>query len=89
MKDLIKKFDFQGFKANFTFDQKNNHSSVIGGIITILIIFVFIVIFILFGHDFYYKLNPRSLSRLIDLGTYDKFKVNNSNFTIAFRLEDI
>lgn len=85
---LVKKADFQGYKVNFTFDTKDSHTSVIGGVLTLFMIIVFIVIFILFGQDFFYKLNPKVISALIDNGTYERFKAKNSNFTIAFRLEN-
>ena len=80
--------DVQGRSIELYFNNKSSYTSKIGGVFSLILLILFIVIFILFGQDFFYKLNPSVLAQQINPVQYDHFKINHKNFPLAFRLQD-
>ncbi len=80
--------DVQGKSIELYFKSKSSYTSKIGGFLTLILLIIFIAVFIIFGQDFFYKLNPSVLVQQINSKSYELFKVNNKNFPLAFRLRD-
>ena len=56
---FLKKLDINGYVPKFNFRSVKSRKSFLGAFITIIMIIIYINLFLHFGHDFFYKLNPK------------------------------
>jgi hypothetical protein len=83
----MKSLDFLGPEIKFRINQQENFKTVFGGMISILYYIFFFSFFMLFGVDFFYKINPKILSRVLkDKSDNKTINLSNENFFFAFRV---
>jgi len=84
---VIKRFDFLGPSMNFTIKEFPNFRSVLGGFFSLLIYFLYILFFVLFGKDMIFKLNPTVASETLFPNEKENYSIDNYTF-FAFRFEN-
>jgi hypothetical protein len=87
---MLKFLDFLGPNISLNINQSSNFKSSIGGLMTILISIVFLIVFFGFGNDIFYKRKPRvTFNRVInDRVPYHEFKDDNFLFTFYNQYTD-
>ena len=84
----MERLDFLGKSFSLRVLGEDRHKTIFGGIITIVSAIIFIILFILFGTNFYLRLNPLStVSNQLSNVTFN-YTLNKTNFFYAFRIED-
>jgi len=75
---ILKKIDMYGTKLGFNFKRKSTYNSIFGGISTILTFIIYILFFLLFSQDLYFKINPKVTSDTVYI---TENIINNYTFT--------
>lgn len=84
---IIKKVDLIGINIRFNFQGHYSIKSIFGGLLSILFMVITVSLFLGFGIDLYQRKNPKtSFNSIISKDV--EIKTSNSNFTLAYRLED-
>jgi hypothetical protein len=80
-------FDIFGVGYNFLIDGRDKQKTATGALMTIFYFLIVVGLFFGFGLDLYQRKNPKvSLNK--ETVPYSKYGMSNSNFTLAYRLED-
>ena len=87
MKSLLTRIDVYGTKFHFFTFNKYKFQTWIGGILTIIIYILTLLLIYIFGNNFFYRKNPSSTFSTIS-ENYEKIILSKEKVTIAFRLED-
>ena len=87
MKSFLTKIDVYGTKFHFFTFNKLKFQTCIGGLLTIIIYFLALLLIYIFGKNFFYRKNPSYTSSSIS-ENYEKISLTKEKVTIAFRLED-
>ena len=87
MKSFLTKIDVYGTKFHFFTFNKLKFQTSIGGLLTIIIYLMTIILIYIFGKDFFYRKNPVYTFSTIS-ENYEKISLTKEKVTIAFRLED-
>ena len=87
LSNLVKSIDLFGKNFNFRIKESKLVTSSIGGVLSLLLCAITIVIAFLFGKNFLFRLNPSILSQKIIGKEVIYTPINNYNFTIAFNME--
>ena len=87
-RNCIHNLDMFGNLFNFTINKKTKFTTNLGSIFSIITFLIIIITCIIFGSDFYNRINPRVLMQTAIPETVTKVKVSNKNFTISWRIED-
>lgn len=85
---MLRSIDFLGSQCKLYINSQQKFETLFGGAVTFVLVAVMSILFGLFGRDFYFRINP---SCLTEVGNYDDYPihyVDNSNFTLAFGIED-
>lgn len=77
MKELIKGIDIYGASYEFRIQNSTSIKSLIGGAMTLITVGFFAFVFVIFGHDFYMKLNPKVLIQDKIHSDEQLYKLNN------------
>lgn len=86
--NLLRTLDVNGGNVNFYFKGNLGPRTILGGILNISLGFVFILLIVGFGRDFYLRINPQSVVQELFLNEYPKYTLTNQNYPLAFRIED-
>lgn len=88
-KQMLKRIDFYGGNINFLVESNSDRvNSPYGGIMSIITFCFLVFSFIVFGQDFYYKLNPKLIIQDKLMGNEEVAELINSgiaNKTIVFK----
>ncbi len=87
MKSFLTKIDVYGTKFHFFTFNKLKFQTCIGGLLTIIIYFLALLLIYIFGKNFFYRKNPSYTYSSIS-ENYEKISLTKEKVTIAFRLED-
>jgi hypothetical protein len=85
-KNNLKLIDIFGTPLQINIRSKRKYSTALGGLLTLLTMFLFIFFGLYFGQDLYLRKNPKLInykSYIVDNETY----INNTNFFVAFQAE--
>ena len=86
---FIKNLDTFGTSFIFTIFNRDKYLTTVGGIITIITYVIIIIFTILFGKNFFYKLNPNVLIAEIDNNLWEEpIIIDNQNFPIIWRIDN-
>lgn len=85
---MLKKIDYLGCEPKLYINSDTTFSTKFGGIITILLAIIISVLFLLFGKDFYYRINPIVITEFGTYPSYPVYYLDSSNFTLAVAIED-
>ena len=88
MKNFIKAIDVFGGDVTLYYKGKSGVRTVFGGLITILVGFILILLIIGFGQNFYKRINPLLLIQDLNPNYYNRYNISNTNFPISFRYEN-
>ena len=86
MEQILKSIDIMSSDIKLKIDKKFKFSTTIGGIVTIFLLFGFLILCGYFGKDLYYKVNPKYIQNSDTLPEHPFLNINNSNFFFAFRI---
>ena len=86
--DVIKALDIYVGNAKLYYKGKTGPRTILGSLITILLTFIFILLVLSFGNDFFYRLNPSFLSQDINPANYTNYNITLKDFPFSFRFED-
>ena len=78
-----------GLKYDLLIDGQNTFKTKTGGKLTILYFIIVLGLFFSFGIDLYLRKNPKISLNTIVSDDYENVYLNNSNATLAFRIEDV
>ena len=84
---LLKELDVIGTKFHFYSGKTLKKSTPFGGILTILIGVLSIILFIIFGNNFFYRQNPSVTMSVENNLTYEYFDFSKEKLLFAFRVE--
>jgi hypothetical protein len=84
---LILYFDVFGVGYNFLIEGEDKYRTFTGALLTIFYCLIVAALFFGFGIDLYQRKNPK-VSLNTEIVPYSKFVMSNSNFTLAYRVED-
>lgn len=87
--NMLKRIDFLGGDINFYHRNFNKLKTNFGGFMSILISFLFALLILGFGQDFFERKNPAFVKSSISLNQIPVYSINNNNLSLAFRLENI
>ena len=87
MKNL-ENLDILSPQVYLLFNGNNQLKTKLGGIVTSITFLLLVLLIIVFGNDFFNRINPIFIPIIFANEEYPNFIVNNKNFTIAFKLED-
>ena len=85
---FVSQFDYFGSDLNFTINGQTNFKTTFGAILTIFVSIIFIIFAILFGSDFFYRLNLKVIYTSLNNRNYTNHKLDNKNFILPFRIQD-
>ena len=85
---LLRELDVIGTKFHFYSGKTLKKSTPFGGILTILIGVLSIILFIIFGNNFFYRQNPSVTMSVENNLTYEYFDFSKEKLLFAFRIED-
>jgi len=85
---LVEKLDLFGVSYNFQLDNKEKFKTFTGGTISIFFYIITLILFIGFGQNLYNRKNPK-VSFSSEILDYERKRLSNQNFTLAFRIENI
>lgn len=80
--------DFLGCESKLYINSSTAYATKFGGCVTIILALIMSVLFLLFGRDFYYRVNPTVITELGTYTSYPIFNLDSSNFTLALGIED-
>ena len=86
--DTIKYFDVFGTKFSFYTDEKPRLYTLLGGLLSILLIIVCIILFILYGLDDFERNTPIVTTSFIPSEGYHKIKFGEEKIWIPWRISD-
>ena len=86
--DFLKVLDIYGGKVNLYYDGKTGPRTILGGLFTIFLTLIFVLLVLSFGNDFFYRLNPSFLTQDVNPSNYTNYNITSNNFPFSFRLED-
>lgn len=85
---MLSGLDYLGCESKLYINSSTTYVTKFGGFITILLGVILSVLFLLFGKDFYYRINPIVITELGTYASYPIYYLDNSNFTLALGIED-
>lgn len=80
--------DLYGSQIGFMINKRQKYHTLSGFFASIYTYVFFLLLFYLFGRDFYLQRNPKYSSSIINTSNEDKFQLTQDNFFISFRFED-
>ena len=89
MKEMIKKVDFFGGNVSLSYKGNNGVRTIFGGIVTILNGILLILLIIMFGVNFYERINPLFFVQEVFEKEKEQFKITNKNFPFSFRFTNV
>lgn len=84
----MKIFDFFAVNISLFTDKSVTYNTKFGGLVSISISILIILLIIAFGQDFYNRTNPQMVRETEITPDYPIYDINNKNFSIAIRIED-
>lgn len=87
MKRLLKLGDIFSFEFKFSSFGSSRFGTIIGGLFSLFLLVIGIVVLSLFGQDFYQRTNPFVTTQKEVPDSYSFINVTSDNFTVAFRFE--
>jgi hypothetical protein len=89
MLNYMKFIDMFGTSFQFTIFKKEKFRTIVGAILTVISFVIILVFSFFFGSDFYYKLNPKVLTEIIQPEIYPpSFELSPENLVLAWRITD-
>jgi hypothetical protein len=88
MSSFIYNLDLYGTKLQFTSFGEKKYHTVLGLILSLLSYAIFVIFIILFGNDFFYKLNPKIITEVLRPDKYYEKVIDQQQFTYAWRIFD-
>ena len=87
---LIRSFDFLGNSINFTINSNNKFSTILVGLISLRLYFMYIFLFYNFGKDLYFKEDPNGYTQIKPFinGTLPELVIDNNTFLIGIHIID-
>ena len=85
---FLRDIDILGVKFHFYSGKTLKKSTAFGGILTILLGVFSMLLFIIFGHNFFYRKNPSVTMSVENTLSYEYFDLKEENVLFAFRIED-
>jgi len=87
---FLKNLDIFGTNINFTINNQLKYNSTLGGLITILLVLIYIALFNLFAKDLYLKLNPKLTSEKVFItnSILNNFSITADTFLFAIENPD-
>jgi len=81
----MKKIDIYGKKLGFNLKRKTTFNSTFGGIFTILTFIFYVIFFILFSKDLYFKINPKVIFETVYIteNNLNNYTLTNETFLFA------
>jgi len=76
-----------GPQINFNIRKLSNFKKVLGGTISLVNYFLYIIFFILFGKELLLKTNPNVISEHVNPNEFPKYQISNETF-LVWRIED-
>lgn len=86
---FIKRLDFLGGEIRLRYQDETKLKTNFGGMMSILISFLFVLLIIGFGQDFFARKNPTFIKSSISLDKVPMYSISNDIFSLAFRLENM
>lgn len=86
---MFKSLDVLGDKLGFFHEEQERVKTTFGGIFSVVMSILLFLLIASFGQDFFARKNPTLVKSAKYLVDSPLIPLNNSNFTFAFRLEDI
>src|SRR2546428_349748 len=85
----MKAFDFFGIPFNLNTDKNPTFKSNVGGFLSIMAISISLILSYFFGHDFWYRVNPKVLvqNKRGSNQIFDNFVPKNKEFHIMFNFQ--
>lgn len=83
----MKKLDYLGTECKFYFDECDTFQTKFGGIFTVILGVVMLLLFIFFGRDFYLRTNPLVIAEVGTYSYYPDYYLSNANFTVVVGIE--
>ena len=88
MKNFIKRIDILGGDVSLFYKGEKGVRTLFGGLITIFVGFILVLLIIGFGQNFYKRINPLVVIQDLYPNYYNHYNISNSNFPISFRYEN-
>lgn len=85
---FLKNIDYLGCELTIYYQNNKRVKTSFGGVISIFVSLIFVLLIFSFGQDFFARKNPAFIKSTISLDSVPFFNVSNSNFSVAFRIED-
>ena len=85
---FLRDIDILGVKFHFYSGKTLKKSTAFGGILTILLGVFSMLLFIIFGHNFFYRKNPSVTMSVENTLSYEYFDLKQEKVLFAFRIED-
>ena len=85
---FLRDIDILGVKFHFYSGKTLKKSTAFGGILTILLGVFSMLLFIIFGHNFFYRKNPSVTMSVENDLKYEFIDLKKENIFFAFRIED-
>ena len=85
---IFKSIDLLGTKISLYNNKKTTIKTKIGGILSIVLIILIVLLIIGFGGDFFLRANPSFIPEIVSPSEYPQYRINNKNFSFAYRIED-
>lgn len=85
----MNKLDLLGDQISFYYNGQPTIKTTFGGVISIILSFLLILIIMAFGEDFYKRTNPSVVKSTITPLEYPMHTINNKNFKLAMKFENI
>ncbi len=85
---FLREIDVLGIKFHLYSGKALKRSTAFGGFLTILLGIITIILFIIFGNNFFYKKHPSVTMSVENTLSYEYFDLRQENVLFAFRIED-
>jgi len=89
LSNYLEQLDFLGGHLTFYHNNKLRKRSTFGAIMSFMVCFIGVTFALIFGSDFYLRLNPKTIHETLFENKHSTYTINNLNFSIAVRFEDI
>ncbi len=86
---LLQQLDLFGTKFDFKIFGQSMFYTWLGKVLTLMCLGVIAGMFLIFGRDFFYRLNPKVVFDPQRPKAYPQYNMTPTNFTLAWRLEDV
>lgn len=86
--NMLSKADFFGSALTFTHEKSKHVQTCLGGIFSIILLSIVVLLIVGFGQDFFKRINPSLVSETVHPEDYNKYIINNKNFSVSLRLEN-